>query len=297
MISLKSVKLVNIQSHANTLLEFPQTGIIRFYGDNSNGKSVMVKALWDTVSNDITKPKMRHSLIRRGNSFGEVTYVRWDNVELFVHIHLEAAQTYAELRKPGQDPVRRYLADKTIPLLVQEFGFHYTDKHGLSVNVHKDDDALLFTSTRHSVNYDIWDSAASDKYAEHTLEELERIQAETKKTKKVFEQARTVDVAALNAIVMYDVAKEEARREKLAYLAYNLSRCVTMPLPKIKPVPKVVTINKIGPMPKLRYPKIYQKMATSLPDIVSIAKELEALRNNVCPTCGRNFKEGVNCHE
>ena len=51
MSALKSAVMVNIQSHTKTILEFPRVGIVRFYGNNSNGKSVLVKVLNDVVSN------------------------------------------------------------------------------------------------------------------------------------------------------------------------------------------------------------------------------------------------------
>lgn len=290
--ALKTVVMKNIQSHVNTILEFPEVGIIRLHGDNSNGKSVMVKGIWDVVNNDITKPKYRASLIRRGAPFGELTYTRYDGIELFVHIHREAAQTYAELRKPNEPPVRRYLADKTIPLLVQDFGMHYNAAHSISVNVHKDDDPFLFASTRHTVNFALMDSSMSDKYAEHSLGELQRLESDAKKTIKVFEQQKQVDEATLRAVVLYDVDKERDRREKLAYYAFNLSKCETRPLPDIRPVPSVVAITPIGKMPSVKYPKIYPKIEVPMPDISTIAKELEALQSNVCPTCGRDFHKG-----
>ena len=105
----------NIQSHTHTVMEFPETGIIRFMGDNSNGKSVMVKVLQDVVSNAISRPANRRSIVRRGHSYGELLLESYDGRELFVQISLEAAQTWAELRTTGAQPIRRYLSDKAIP--------------------------------------------------------------------------------------------------------------------------------------------------------------------------------------
>lgn len=295
MNSLKTITLLNVQSHENTVLEFPETGIIRIYGDNSNGKSVLVKGLWDVVNNGITKPKLRNSLIRRGCPYAELTYETYSGIKLFVHIHREAAQTYAELTRPGQETVRRYLADKSIPLLVQELGFHYDEKNEISVNIHRDDDPFLFTSTKHSLNCDLMDSAMSDKYAERSLDEIAKVISEIKKMKRQFEQAKAADEATLSAINLYDIDYECALREKLAYLAYNLERCETRELPEIKAVPKVSFLTKMPPMPKLRYPKVYQKMGP-IPDILPIAKELQTLYDNKCPTCGRSFHGEVGEH-
>jgi hypothetical protein len=293
MSALKKVTMDNIQSHVHTVLEFPETGVTRLYGDNSNGKSVMVKGIWDVVNGDITKPKLRRSIIRRGNEYGELTYERYDGLVLFVHIHLDAAQTYAELRAPGNDTVRRYLADKTIPLLVDKFGFHYNSDHSISVNVHKDDDPYLFSSTKHTINYDLMDSAMSDKFAEKSLEELQRILLEAKRYRKQFEQAKAVADATLGAIQLYDTAEEEEKRDRMAYLLSNLKHCVNFdtPLPKMYPLPKLNAVKVFPPVPDIYYPKIHKTTDDRVPDITAIYNELEMLRNNVCPTCGRDFKE------
>ena len=88
MSALKSAVMVNIQSHTRTILEFPQVGIVRFYGNNSNGKSVLVKVLNDVVSNSITRPSNRRSIIRRGHEYGELLMTRYDGTTLFFYDEL-----------------------------------------------------------------------------------------------------------------------------------------------------------------------------------------------------------------
>ena len=166
MSALKSAVMVNIQSHTKTILEFPRVGIVRFYGNNSNGKSVLVKVLNDVVSNAITRPSNRRSIIRRGHEYGELMMTRYDGTTLFIRIATEAAATYAELTRPDCPPVRRYLADKSIPILVKEFGWHYNSDHGVSLNIHQDVDGFLFVDTKKSVNFDLLNSVRSDQYAE-----------------------------------------------------------------------------------------------------------------------------------
>jgi len=292
MSSLKQVRLLNIQSHIDTLLDFPETGIIRIYGDNSNGKSVMVKVLWAGISNEITKPKCRSSLIRRGNMYGEALYERYDGMKLKMHVHHEAAQTYCELEVPGEPLIRRYLADKTIPELVDRFGFHYNGSHEISVNIHRDEDPLLFTSTKHGINYDLMDSTMSDKYAEHTLQELERLQAEDKQTKKIISTNLEISKGSLATLTLYDIEAETRDKQRLEYLAYNLSRCETKVIPMVTAPPVVHSYKITSPMPVLCYPKIYVPLGT-IPDILGIVQELLSLKSNICPTCGHTFKEEV----
>jgi hypothetical protein len=291
MAGLKKVTMVNIQSHAHTELEFPETGVVRLYGDNSNGKSVMVKCLWDVVNSDVSKPRFRRSLIRRGCDFGEVTYERHDGLTLFVHIHVDAAQTYAEIYNQGEQPVRRYLSEKTIPLLVAKFGFHYNDTHAISVNVHRDDDPFLFASTKHTVNYDLMDTAMSDKFAEKSLEELERVMSEAKKYKKQFEQAKEVVEASLESIQLYDIETETKQKEKMSWILNNLNKCnnFDFEIPKLSPMPKVAFIKVFNALPDVIYPKIYKCTEDKQPGIDEIYQELVQLRSNVCPLCKRGF--------
>jgi hypothetical protein len=291
MSALKRIQMVNIQSHVHTELEFPETGIVRLYGDNSNGKSVLVKGLWDVVNGDVSKPKFRRSLIRRGCDFGEITYERYDGLILFVHIHVDAAQTYAELRSAEKQPIRRYLSERTIPLLVDEFGLHYNDAHSISVNIHRDDDPFLFASTKHTVNYELMDTAMSDKFAETSLEEFQRIFVDAKKYKKSLEQSRDVAEASLKSIRLYDIGEETAKKEKMARLLKNLSKCHNLDfvLPELAPMPRVCISKVFDTLPDIVYPDIYKYATTGLPNLTELCSELEQLHNNVCPLCLRRF--------
>ncbi|MDR1523246.1 MAG: hypothetical protein LBS29_04780 [Endomicrobium sp.] len=289
--SIKQLKLTNIQSHVDTVLDFPEFGVIRLYGDNSNGKSVLVKGLWDAISNDMSRPSNRVSLIRRGCMFGELQCVKWDGMELLIHIHKEAAQTFVELKRQDSSITRRYLSDKSIYMLIREFGFHYHDKHDVSVNIHKDDDKFLFTETKYATNYSILESAAIDKYAENTIVELERLHLDVKRRKKETNGQKLSSEAILDAIVICNVEEEADKRDKVAFLLKNLRLCETRPLCEIEAVPEIRMIEKTGCMPTLVYPRIYNKMFVKFPDIIPIVDDLIKLQQGVCPVCGRDFIE------
>ena len=52
--TLKRITTRYLQSHREITIELPEKGLIGFYGDNSNGKSVIVKATDDIVKNNLT---------------------------------------------------------------------------------------------------------------------------------------------------------------------------------------------------------------------------------------------------
>lgn len=294
MSALKSAVMVNIQSHTRTSIEFPQVGIVRFYGNNSNGKSVLVKVLNDVVSNAITRPANRRSIIRRGHDYGELMLTRYDGTTLFIRIALEAAATYAELTRPDTPPVRRYLADKSIPLLVREFGWHYDSDHGVSLNIHQDTDGFLFVDTKKSVNFDLLNSVRSDQYAEASAESLEKLLKATKKQRQEIVHALEVAQATYAALQYWDIEEEEGIKSTCLHLAANLEALSVPPMPKLHPVPKVHILPIPPARPRLRYVKVLVPFTEPMPDITRSMVEVREVAEGVCPTCKRALVEC--CH-
>ena len=145
--TLKQIRTTNIQSHKSVVIDLPEFGLIRIAGPNSAGKSVILKVLKYALENEIAKPKVRGSLISRRCSFGEATYVRWDDVELTIHLTIDASTTWISLKKPNEEPVVRYLADKNYRDLIAEFGFHYNEKRDFSINIGEGDKSILMYTT------------------------------------------------------------------------------------------------------------------------------------------------------
>lgn len=297
MSALKSVTMVNIQSHTRTIIDFPQVGIVRFFGNNSNGKSVLVKALSDVVSNAITRPSNRRSLIRRGHSYGELLMTRYDGTTLFIRIDVEAARTYAELTRPDCPPVRRYLADKSIPLLVKEFGWHYESDHGISLNIHQDVDSFLFVDTKKSVNYDLLNTVRSDQFAEASAESLTRLLKESKRQRADFTHAYEIAQATYAALQYWDVEEEQRIQDEYLYLARNLEALDIPPIPEITPVPRVTFYPTIPSMPRVVFPKLLPIFTAQLPDIYSLMVEMRDLASGTCPVCKRKLINKEASHE
>lgn len=287
MPALKRAVMVNIQSHINTVLEFPEVGIVRFTGDNSNGKSVLVKALEDVVSNRITRPSNRRSIIRRGNSFGELLLERYDGVSLYVRIHLEAAQTYAELSKPDSPPIRRYLADKAIPLLVRDFGWHYDSEHGVSLNIHTDTDGLLFVDTKKNMNFDLLNSVRTDAFAEAALAGLELLIKSSKYQRDEFAHAYEVAQATYTALQYWDIDKEIDIREQCLYWAQVLDGLDIPPMPDVSLTLPPHFIPDIPPVPDVRIPVLIKPFTEPIPELRGAMLELVEIRSGICPTCKR----------
>ena len=72
MRSLKRITTRNIQSHREVVIDLPRTGLVRFSGLNSNGKSVITKTTNAIVSGNLTSPKVRNTLVSKDAVAGEI---------------------------------------------------------------------------------------------------------------------------------------------------------------------------------------------------------------------------------
>lgn len=290
--TLKEIHTINIQGHKDITVTLPETGLIRFNGDNSNGKSIIRKALEYICSNAINKPIIRKSLVRRGQPYGEIILTRYDDMSLMYHIHKEAAQTYAELSVPGKLPIRRYLSDKTIPELREYFGLHYSTVAERSLNLMNPDDSLLFFRTPHKANCDLIKPVYTDAKAETALDEFTKLHKSTKTMIDNFSKELAIATAEKTSLAMYDIAAEEEKRDKCNHYAHVLELLEPAEeLFDLKPAPDVrlLEIPKLQ-MYKLRFVR-YIDVSFDYDDTVmlNLANEEKELREGRCPTCKRKF--------
>lgn len=289
--TLKTIKTHNIQTHRDVTIELPEQGLVRFAGNNSNGKSVITKALKAITQNSITMPKERKTLITKGESSGDITLERYDGVTLHYHIHLDAAQTYAELCIPDKEPIRRYLSDKSIPMLRAKFGLHVEDVGNRSLNIFDSDDALLFFKTPYKLNYSVLKCAYRDEKADKAAQEFLRVYKESKTIKNAFDQEFAVNSAAKESLEVFDVDAEEERATKLRRLSKALALVEPLGnLPELKPVPEVkwFNIEKLQ-IPEFKLPLILDGHLYIKEDLETIGREINYILEGECPTCHRKF--------
>lgn len=290
-VALRSIKTVNIQNHREVIIDLPETGLVVFTGENSNGKSVIFRTTKYIISDKIQKPRIRAALVNRQAQFGEITYTRSDGVQLLVHIQREAAGTYVVYTEPDADPLKRYLADKTYRDLVARFGFHYDKDSGISLNIGEAEEAMLFYKTPYKVNRSVVETATSDTSANTALENLQMFLSQVRKWRDNYITQFTAFSQASSQLKVEDVTPLASVIETLTKCKKNLESVYIPTIPDIEPVPKVSYVSLYAPtIPAVKYPTIVNT-SCSIPDITPVASELESLRNEVCPTCGRRFCE------
>lgn len=296
MSALKSIRTHYIQKHKDVFIELPETGLVVFNGENSNGKSVIRKVLEDVIAYNITNPRVRKTLINRKVSEGYVEITKYDGTRLKVVLNLEASRTYAVLQRASGEEVTRYLADKTIPELVQEFGFHYSKERGISLNICDSDTSILFFKTNHVTNGDVLNSATTDTGAQSRAEELKTKYQEAIVMRQNFMDNLKIAQAAKSQIVLYDIAKETEVLNKARLYANILSHVVLPHIEEAKPIPLVSYVK----VPAIRISTFKVPPVISLPQINlqgldAPYREFMAIEKGVCPTCKRPFSSHQTC--
>lgn len=288
---LKQIITRNLQSHKEIVIDLPEKGLVVFTGDNSNGKSVIGKTLEALLTNKIAKPRKRNSLVNRAATFGSITCVRSDDAILEAHIQREAAGTYVKLTLPGQEPIQRYIADKSYRELLYRFGWHYSDEAGISLNIAQEEDALLFYKTPPRQIRSLLESATSDSEADRAVENLEAFLSETRKLKDNYTQQQNAYIQTLATIQIEDTAPLVEKIAIMERCQRILSTVYFPDIPEIRPVPKVhyVTLHKPN-IPEIKYPRIVN-VSCSIPDISQLVADIKMLQDHKCPTCGRGFGE------
>lgn len=290
MSALKTIRTHFIQKHKDVLIELPETGLVVFVGENSNGKSVIRKAVEDIVSYNIKNLRCRRSLVNEHESEGWIEITKYDGSSLKVVLNLEASRTYATLRRATGEEVTRYLADKSIPELVAEFGFHYDENRGISLNICDSDRSILFFTTNHVTNGDVLNSATTDSTAQARCEELRTKYQEAIAMRQMFIDSLRVAQAAKAEIQLYDVASETEILNKARLYTNILSHVYIPNLIDAKPIPLVSYVKT----PQLRIstykvPPVVSLPLLNLKGLEEAYKELMAIEKGVCPTCQRPF--------
>ena len=287
---LKQIITRNIQNHKEVVIDLPSTGFIVFTGNNSNGKSVIVKATKALITGHINKPRKRAGLINRNSQWGEIEYVRDDDHRLILHLTREAATTWVRYICPGMEPITRYLADRNYSELVQLFGWHYDASSGITLNIAEADESLLFYKTNNKTNASILKTATSDLRADLALLNATNLIKESRHLRENWTSQMRVIANTLKDLNVEDTTELVKSHEYLSFLYRNLSKVYIPTLPKIEPVPNVSYLKVNFPnLPEVKYPKIVS-CNVNIPDISSICTELEELKSRRCPTCGRGFE-------
>ena len=313
MRTLKRITTINIQSHKEVVIDLPETGLVRFSGDNSNGKSVITKVTSNLVSGTFANPKIRASIISNNAMAGEVKYETYDNYTLLCHLQRDAQGTYLELTRPNGEVIRRYASERGWKPIIEEFGFYHNKELDVLLQIVDDDSPMLYLATPPKTTYALINSAIADPVAEKALEHLNDIYSEAQSQKQELIKQKQVYTSAMEKFEIYDVEDLEVVLEKVEKLLQTLSNVYIPSIPSIPYMSEVHFYNLYVPklpdmpdMPEVKfynlhipnlhippYPTFYSIYKPSLPNMANIMKDLITIQSGICPTCGKPFVEGL----
>jgi hypothetical protein len=316
--SFKSIELTNIQSHRYTKYKFPETGIINICGENSDGKSVLTKAVFNTlIEPSLHIKSQRISLLSRWATFGEIRFEFYDRSGLTVHIEREVSRTYYILDSSNVKVFVNGQMDY-IKSILQEFGLN-------SINVYRTLTPVPFVTTSAADNYKYIAACTRDFAVENAIDNMKQCKDQIKKTKEQFMDLQEKSQIKYDSLVSYDMEKERAFSRKGCMLAvllkclhdtpidlqkldlpiFNKPEVYDISLPDVNPIgiPVPVQIKDVMDLntPEVNKVPLYsapptvdqplQLGAVDYLDGVSVICEdnisISKLKASTCPTCGR----------
>lgn len=309
MLYLSDTRTVNIKSHKDVYVSYPQKGVVRFRGNNNDGKSVIPDVLKEVIGCTLHNKRRRLPLINYGVDEGYVTLRRSDGAILHVTINKEASKTFYRLQLPGREVITRYLADKGLRELVTLFGFHWDEKREMSLNLYNTYSPLLFINTPESYNYDVLTSVITDPVAEQAKEQLELVKKQFDAGLKSIQSRVFEKETIISNMKFWDEEALGAKALKLRELARSVSNLTTHLVPDLKFIPDISVAENMSTEESWRLINSFKPLSVSrVKDLellgnikqISCARKAfmdyesyrDSYENGKCFACGRGYRRG-----
>lgn len=302
-------ELKNIQSIEHVVYDFPDRGIVQIWGGNSNGKSILFKAINAVVTMSMVRESKRRSLIRRGTEMGEILMTN-DGKSLYVLLHRERNLCKVLFQDKDGTEVIRTFRDGGIEKLIESFGFLCYSKNSICLQLCETFGPRPFVNTTDVENGEIVASAVEDSVAKKFLESFK-----TFTYPKATDQKKQLEAhierlqRTKQSIVVYNWAEYERRLvtlreyyEVLKNVKVFELQLVNVPL-KVQHievdnyqldyvnVPPKFNVIDISPF-QLVTPRVCMHLEFfQLENISELVTNMEKLREGICPTCGRSLIE------
>ena len=321
-----SIRIKNIQAIDDYTFEFDKNELIVFKGDNSNGKSILNKALTKLINGEIFDKQQRKDLIRDGCDEGEII-IKTAEIYLQVILRLERKDCRFNFCTSENQEIReRTFQDKEfLEHLVQECGFGVYGKEKLCVQIHQTNGAMPFENTSAETNSELIESITKDAFAVACIENYDSI------TRLSFDRAFTqieYEIqkcdGQLKLLPNYDIERyKELVREasevlKTSSAHYPKLKKVQIQTHKVlhKPELKKIQFRKVSTLfsPTIKRINVSKLTILFKPELRKLPRTLRLLaypklinmhddfakiisvRNNVCPVCG-GYLYDVHTHE
>lgn len=305
-----TVILKNIQSIKYCKYEFPETGLVTIVGGNSNGKSILIKALESVSKLKIKNDECRKALIKRGEEVGTI-FILHNNVALNVELSKDRGACSVTLQRANGEKVRRTFRDGGIEELLYEFGFRVYSNNQICLQIYETFGLMPFVNTSDMINGEIVEAVTEDSVAKEFLEAFKEHTYKNAKTMlKTIDDKIVTWESVLKNLVVYDYKKYEEMAVRLEDINAVLQSIDVIELEELKLPPRVKFIDidkfeleKLHIPPNVNFidiepPVLHEISITrTLPFMIEfedLGTELENMNtilNGVCPTCGKPLFE------
>lgn len=289
------VKLLNIQSIKSVEYDLTEKGITQITGENSNGKSILIKAMSFVANTHIKDKDERETIIKDDCPSGAIIMER-QGMTLEVVVARIRENCYYKLKRATGEVITRTIREGGLEKLADEFGWTSFDG-GVSLQIFETFGIMPFVNNRMSSDYEIVDYIITDKVASNFLENYEKVTYPAFK-KFVSDLKHNIEVFQrnLDGITIYDIEKYENMLNRLKAFQRNINHLITYE-PTRLPITKAFKYVNVNPIKVNRLP-IY-KIAPSTPKVnslLSFISDLHTTMNGMCPTCGTKLKDREVCN-
>lgn len=300
-------KLVNIQSIENAEYVFPDTGIVQIKGGNSNGKSILFRAISAVVNLHMLENDSRNALIRDGYQEGSIL-MEYRSKALYVQLNRDRNKCAVAYMRQNGDTVTRTFRDGGIENLLREFGFACYSKNSICLQLYETFGPMPFVNTKLSENNEMVESVTEDVTAKRFLEAFMK-HTHPKSVQLVKSYNKEIDriKQVRGSLVLFDYkAYERHQAEMQSHLDIvrhmRLGKyTVVLPPPETKEIVDLsIVFNRMHVVPEYR--KEFDGSILSLLDVQfsfeglnNLIKDMCKLREGKCPTCGRPLVDISGC--
>lgn len=291
-----SILAENIQSIKQAQLVMDETGIVEFVGDNSNGKSIIIKTLGYILNGDAKSESIRKDLINDSADCGKIG-IAYRSKMLIIMLHRVLSQCYvqyvSDINRMQETTVTRQLNDSGVDKLFDKFGFRIYAGGSIVLQIAQTMGEIPFVTTPTKVNGEIVKSICTDAQAEEFIDIASRV---TYPAFKNAIAARNAELNTLNqsmtGIKMYDVEEYQSMSDELGKIIDSLKG---LDYVSIEPF-DLIDVN-LPDLPMVKFEPFYVIPEPPSPvvitDAINTLKAMEQLRAGICPTCGRPMLENI----
>lgn len=284
-----NIILRNIQSFKEAKYEFPETGLVQIIGDNSNGKSILMKAILSVVTLKILTDEDRQALIRDTESIADIL-IGYKGKGLIVHLERERNGCYMVFVRETNEKIIRTFRDGGLDMLLYEFGFRVYNKNSLCLQMHDTFGVMPFVNTPISTNYEIIDSVTTDTIAQNFLNNFKEITHKTAKDllKQYNAKLEGIQKAKSTMMVFDYIAYIEINKKMLEI--YNILKYLEpIELEKLVLPPNINLVD-------IEVPNLHRIMFLNpipispvLNSFLDVLNDMLEIQSGVCPTCGKKL--------